>query len=216
MMQSSTVKDKEEAPSWLSSETLRSTNLEPEDEDIEAHGDESPSESKESRSRESEESQRPSEARIMEEMQRAHLVLRLLYISASTFIGVVAGLSMIGETHISTLFFTVYILFFCLMICCFECAFSGAAHFIAVNFGFLYTMIGRLAFVALLCFMSFTLGFLGLIGMCFLAAIGIFHIYILCKYPGFENYLRKKHYYAGRREEAEIKKSERRGWSLSL
>ena len=61
MMQSSTVKDKEEAPSWLSSETLRSTNLEPEDEDIEAHGDESPSESKESRSRESEESQRPSE-----------------------------------------------------------------------------------------------------------------------------------------------------------
>jgi hypothetical protein len=46
--------------------------------------------------------------------------------------------------------------------------------------------------------MSFSLNLFGQISMGILYAVLLFHIYIMFKFPRFEEYLRKKHYYEGR------------------
>lgn len=74
------------------------------------------------------------------------------------------------------------------------------ARFIAVNFGFMYTLGGRAIFLLLVGFMSFSLGIVGQIAMAWLYFVGCIHIYIMCKFPEFESYLRKKHYYEGKRD----------------
>jgi Na+-translocating ferredoxin:NAD+ oxidoreductase RnfD subunit len=69
---------------------------------------------------------------------------------------------------------------------------------IAVNFGFMYTLCGRLVFIILVGFMSFLLSLFGKIVMGALYGVCLFHIYIMYRFPRFEEYLRKKHYYEGR------------------
>jgi Na+-translocating ferredoxin:NAD+ oxidoreductase RnfD subunit len=73
---------------------------------------------------------------------------------------------------------------------------------IAVNFGFMYTLTGRLIFVILLGFMAFLLSVIGKIAMAVLYATMIFQIFIMYKFPRFEEYLRKKHYFEGRQSDA--------------
>ena len=72
------------------------------------------------------------------------------------------------------------------------------ASAIAVNFGFMYTLTGRIVFLLFVGFMSFSLGTLGIVAMAALYAVGIFHAYLMYKFPRFEEYLRKKHYYEGK------------------
>lgn len=141
----------------------------------------------------------------LKEMGKYHLALRVLYITAATFMGVAAGLSFVGQTHLGKLFFAVYVIVFCILICCFECALSFVARLLAVNFGFMYTIYGRLIFISLVCFMSYTLGLLGIVAFAFMAAVMFYHFFIMWKFPRFEEYLRKKHYYEGRREAAQTK-----------
>lgn len=72
------------------------------------------------------------------------------------------------------------------------------ARTIAVNFGFMYTLSGRLIFLLFVGFMVFSLGTIGIVAMCVLYAVGLFHAYIMWKFPRFEEYLRKKHFFEGR------------------
>ncbi len=60
---------------------------------------------------------------------------------------------------------------------------------------------GRLIFVILLGFMAFLLSVLGKIAMAVLYAVMLFQIYVMYKFPRFEEYLRKKHYFEGRQAE---------------
>eukprot|EP01034_Spumella_vulgaris_P028278 gene28278-35115_t len=50
--------------------------------------------------------------------------------------------------------------------------------------------------------MSFQISLFGKIVMGILYAVGCFHAFIMWKFPRFEEYLRKKHYYEGRRSAA--------------
>lgn len=72
------------------------------------------------------------------------------------------------------------------------------ASAIAVNFGFMYSLTGRWLFLLFVGFMSFSLSTLGIVAMCFLYAVGLFHGYLMYRFPRFEEYLRKKHYYEGK------------------
>lgn len=72
------------------------------------------------------------------------------------------------------------------------------AQSIAVNFGFMYTLAGRLIFLLFVGFMVFSLSTIGIVAMCALYVVGIFHAYIMYKFPRFEEYLRKKHYFEGK------------------
>eukprot|EP01034_Spumella_vulgaris_P021923 gene21923-28002_t len=90
------------------------------------------------------------------------------------------------------------------MICCFEFALNAIAKLIAVNFGFMYSMSGRLIFLLFVGFMSFQVSLFGKIAMGILYGVGCFHAFIMWKFPRFEEYLRKKHYYEGKRSPAKL------------
>jgi hypothetical protein len=138
------------------------------------------------------------EEATLKSMQNWHLALRLCYMSAAIFMGVAAGLSLQSQKNLGLIFFALYVLFFCAMICCFEFNLQMVASAIAVNFGFMYTLSGRMVFLLFVGFMSFSLGTLGIVAMCCLYAVGLFHGYLMYKFPRFEEYLRKKHYYEGK------------------
>ena len=79
---------------------------------------------------------------------------------------------------------------------------QAISRLIAVNFGFMYNIWGRMMFIILLGFMAFLLSVLGKVAMGFLYAVLLFHFYVMYKFPRFEEYLRKKHYFEGRKAEA--------------
>ena len=68
-----------------------------------------------------------------------------------------------------------------------------------MNFGFLYTFVGRFVFILFVGFMSFSLGLYGQIAMAVLYAALLLHLFIMYRFPRFEEYLRKKHFYEGRK-----------------
>jgi hypothetical protein len=143
------------------------------------------------------------EEETLKQMGKYHLALRVLYILAALSMSVAAAFSLNGQTNLGPIFFAVYVMLFCTLICCFECALSAVARILAINFGFMYTIYGRLAFILFVCFMSYTLGTWGLVTMCIMLAVMLYHFFVMYKFPRFEEYLRKKHYYEGRRDMAE-------------
>ncbi len=66
----------------------------------------------------------------------------------------------------------------------------------------MYTLWGRIIFIILLGFMAFLLSVLGKVAMGVLYGVMLFHMYVMFKFPRFEEYLRKKHYFEGRKAEA--------------
>lgn len=145
----------------------------------------------------------PSSEFVIEEatlkaMQNWHLALRLSYMAASSFMAIAAGLSLQSQKNLGLIFFALYVLFFSTMIWCFEFNLQMVASAIAVNFGFMYSLTGRWLFLLFVGFMSFSLSTLGIVAMCFLYAVGLFHGYLMYRFPRFEEYLRKKHYYEGK------------------
>lgn len=62
----------------------------------------------------------------------------------------------------------------------------------AVNFGFLYTLTGRIIFVVFVGVMSFSLYLFGIIAMAVLFAVLLFHMVIMCMFPKFARYVREK------------------------
>lgn len=146
------------------------------------------------------------EAEVLVDMQRWHLALRICYMVAAILMAVFAGLALQDNADIGKAFFAFYVLFFCTLICCFEFALQTIAKWIAINFGFMYTLAGRTIFLVLVGIMSFSISSLGIFAMCLLYAVGLFHIYIMFRFPRFEEYLRKKHYFEGRQASMAAKK----------
>jgi len=138
---------------------------------------------------------------VLRQMQRYHLALRLLYMGAAVFLSTAAALSIANQSDLGLIFFAFYVLFFSAILCCFEVALTMVSRMIAVNFGFLYTLTGRIVFVILLGFMAFLVSTIGKVAMGVLYGVCLFQIYIMYKFPRFEEYLRKKHYFEGRQAE---------------
>ena len=130
-------------------------------------------------------------------MAKWHLILRCCYVVSVIFMAVSAGLSLVGQTDLGKIFFALYVLLFCTLICCQEVALNAILRIIAMNFGFLYTFLGKITFILFIGFMSFSLGTLGISAMAVLYASTCLQIYIMCKFPKFEAYVRQKHYYSG-------------------
>ncbi len=155
-------------------------------------------------------------------MRQYHLALRLAYVASTVFMAVAAVLCLEDSPDAGQVFMSGYVFFFAVLICCFEFALNvsissysfisisliissslspvcqSIARLIAVNFGFLYSLTGRVPFLLFVGFMCFSLGTWGIIAMCVLYLVGMFHFYIMYKFPRFEEYLRKKHYFEGR------------------
>eukprot|EP00286_Rhodomonas_abbreviata_P021530 CAMPEP_0181296702 /NCGR_PEP_ID=MMETSP1101-20121128/4845_1 /TAXON_ID=46948 /ORGANISM="Rhodomonas abbreviata, Strain Caron Lab Isolate" /LENGTH=227 /DNA_ID=CAMNT_0023401585 /DNA_START=52 /DNA_END=735 /DNA_ORIENTATION=+ len=140
----------------------------------------------------------------LKEMQNWHLALRILYMGAAGFLATAAALSLQNQKDLGLIFFAFYVMFFSTMICCFEVALQTISRLIAVNFGFMYSFWGRIIFLILVGFMSFLLSVFGKVAMGILYAVAAFHLFIMYKFPRFEEYLRKKHYFEGRQANKQL------------
>ena len=69
---------------------------------------------------------------------------------------------------------------------------------IAVNFGFLYTLTGRMIFLLFVGIMSYSLSIFGKVAMAYLFLVGIFHAVLMCIFPRFSEYVRQKDFYGSK------------------
>mmetsp|Transcript_32732 Transcript_32732/g.55187 ORF Transcript_32732/g.55187 Transcript_32732/m.55187 type:complete len:232 (+) Transcript_32732:40-735(+) len=145
----------------------------------------------------------------LENMKKYHLALRLLYMGSAVFMATAGALSLQSQSDLGLAFFAFYVMFFSAMICCFEVGMNAISRLIAVNFGFMYTFWGRLIFLILVGFMAFLLSVLGKVAMGVLFATCLFHFFVMWKFPRFEEYLRKKHYYEGAQATKRFEEAER-------
>ena len=125
-----------------------------------------------------------------------HIALRLAYMAAAilmAFSGIWYLLNQ-KDPALGIIFFAVYVFGFSLLLFCFECGLSTIMQVIASNFGFLYTIIGRSTFCLFVGFMCYQFNAAGWAAMGLLFATLLLHIYIMCKFPKFSSYLRKKHW----------------------
>jgi endonuclease/exonuclease/phosphatase (EEP) superfamily protein YafD len=69
---------------------------------------------------------------------------------------------------------------------------------LAVNFGFMYYMSGRIVFLVFLGFMSYRISIFGIAAMAFLYLVALVHSGIVCRFPVYSEYVRQKDYYGAR------------------
>lgn len=153
---------------------------------------------------------------VLAQMKKAHYATRILYITACILMGAAAGLALTPSSqagtsstsiaasqgtatnNVGTAFFAAYVLFFCLIMCCFEVGLNMCSSVLAINFGFLYTLSGRLLFLLFVGFMSFSLSIFGIAAMIYLYLVGAVHIGIMLYYPKFSEWVRQKDYFGWR------------------
>jgi hypothetical protein len=132
----------------------------------------------------------PEELKMME---KYGLFLRISFVVVSILMASAACVEL-GGTDVATAFIALYVLFFSIIICCFELALSFVSKWIATNFGFLYSLSGRVLFLTFVAVMCFSLGLFGQIVMGLTFAALVFNVYVLIVYPKFDQWLRIKHY----------------------
>lgn len=132
----------------------------------------------------------PEELKMME---KYGLWLRGIFMIISILMAAAACVEL-EDTDVATAFIALYVLFFSIIICCFELALSVVAKWIATNFGFLYSLGGRVLFLTFVAVMCFSLGLFGQIVMGITFAALLFNIFVLVMYPQFDRWLRMKHY----------------------
>lgn len=133
----------------------------------------------------------------IKEMDSYRLVLRMAYSISAILLGLASVLSMISTSNsLDAAIFSVYTFLFATLMCCFEIPLSFISKMISVNFGFLYSIQGRFVFTVVVGFLAITIG--GILAYlaagCLYAAV-VFHLYIICKQPKYETWLRQKHHY---------------------
>jgi hypothetical protein len=89
-----------------------------------------------------------------------------------------------------------YVFFFSIIIFCFELGLKTCANWLANNFGFMYSVVGRSIFMMFVSAMCYRLALFGKIVMgCVLGVSFLLNGYIICKFPKFPEYQRKLHFY---------------------
>ena len=79
----------------------------------------------------------------------------------------------------------------------------------------MYTLTGRFVFCLIVGFQAYSISLIGKCAMGFLYAVMLFHMYLFYKFPRFEEYVRKTHYYEGRLEQSKFNKSMKQQASFS-
>ena len=131
---------------------------------------------------------------VFKKIQMWGLILRVSYMVMSILMATAAALELLNSPSLSIVFIALYVFFFAIIICCFEVALNAIAVWIASNFGFLYTLFGRLLFMVFVASLCYNLGIMGIIVMALLLLVVVVNIAIIILYPKYEDWLRAKHF----------------------
>jgi hypothetical protein len=134
----------------------------------------------------------------LKKIQMWGLILRVSYMCASILMAAAAALA-IQNGGLSIVFIALYVFFFAIIICCFEVALNVVALWIAQNFGFMYTLLGRILFIVFVASLCYNLKLFGKIVMGILLALVVLNIGIIIVFPKYETWLRAKHFTSGKK-----------------
>ena len=149
------------------------------------------------------------------ELSKVHWILRFIYMgvaillaacaavgiqaaNVSTSISTTSNSSSSGSNTWGTVFIGCYVFAFAILICCFEIGLSIITRCMSENFGFLYTISGRIIFLALVCGMCAKLFIFGYVMIAVIAVVLLVHTILLIRNPRLGEYTRQLHYYAGK------------------
>jgi len=112
--------------------------------------------------------------------------MRLCNVAVTVLMGTTCVLELMSLPGFNTAILTLYIWFFAILLCCFETHLKQVSKLVAENFGFLYHVKGRVAFLVLVAMLCFGIGILGKITALALLAAAGFNVYVLYKHPEYE------------------------------
>ena len=121
------------------------------------------------------------------EIPRLIAYTRVANLSLSIAMIAVSLLSLLTTTSATTGVLACYVVVFSCLLCCFELHLKQVTKFIAFNFGFIFNAKGRALFMMFVGTILFSFSLFGkLVGLGMLAN-SIFNLYIIFKYPDFDN-----------------------------
>lgn len=96
-------------------------------------------------------------------------------------------LSLLTTDNATTGVLACYVVVFSCLLCCFETHLKQISKVIAMNFGFMYSAKSRSAFMMFVGTILFSFSLFGKIIGCLMLANACFNIFIIFKYPGYED-----------------------------
>jgi hypothetical protein len=118
---------------------------------------------------------------------RMIIYTRLANLGLSICMIVASLLSLLTTTSATTGVLACYVMVFSCLLCCFETHLKQISKFIALNFGFMYSAKARSVFMIFVGTILFSFSLFGMICGILMLANAACNIYILFKYPGFED-----------------------------
>lgn len=116
---------------------------------------------------------------------------RVINVVLSVCMILISLLSLLTTVSLTTGVLASYVVVFSCLLCCFETHLKQISKFIAFNFGFMYSAKSRSVFMIFVGTILFSFSLFGkIIGACMLANAG-FNIYVLIKYPQYDDAQRK-------------------------
>lgn len=127
-------------------------------------------------------------------MKKMSLILRVASAVVAIAMCTVAITEILKGPDIDIFFLASYVMTFSLIICCFEAALPGISTIIASNFGFLYSLGGRIVFSFFVGFLCFSLKIWGIVVGSAMMLVLLLNSYVICAFPKYEPWLRTKHF----------------------
>jgi len=131
--------------------------------------------------------QTPASQPVDAAIPRMILYTRVINLVLSVSMIIVSMLSLLTTQSATTGVLACYVVVFSCLLCCFETHLKQVSKFIAMNFGFMYSAKSRSVFMLFIGTILFSFSLFGkLIGLCMLVNAA-FNIFILFRYPEFED-----------------------------
>jgi hypothetical protein len=130
----------------------------------------------------------------LQSMKKMNTILRLSFTLVAIAMCLVAVFQILDTPSIEIFFLAGYVMVFSVLMCCFEASLPGISNIIARNFGFLYSLGGRLIFSLFVGFLCFSLKIWGIVSGSAMMLVLILNIYVLIAFPKYEEWLRTKHF----------------------
>ncbi|KAJ1419334.1 hypothetical protein B484DRAFT_453450 [Ochromonadaceae sp. CCMP2298] len=128
-----------------------------------------------------------SDDETMRAVPRMILYTRIINLVLSVCMIIVSLLAILTTQSATTGVLACYLVVFSCLLCCFETHLKQVSKIIALNFGFMYSARARSIFMLFIGTILFSFSLFGkIIGVCMLTNAA-FNMYILVKYPGFED-----------------------------
>lgn len=137
-------------------------------------------------------------------MKNWSTVLKGMMIILCMLISLIALTNLLTSDSTALLLISLCVLGFLSLLLCFEVASRSLSRQLVVNFGFLYSLKGRVVFLCLLSTMCFQLPFFGDIAASVLVLAAVVYLFVGLRHPSHQEYLYRLHFNGGVEQDATI------------